>query len=167
MPALKASPTMDKVQPTRRNGAAMATKNSRHRSILLGGCFFLMATATFVINLPQMFFGPLPLLFRVSVPVLLAAGFLGSALRRKFLRLAGWIGICCLVLTVLLAFPTEDYVLGGPGYPPTDVPRLVSVADVLWRLAVILGLSVLIIGYFWKLGKTSSRNDRDVSTVFL
>ena len=76
-----------------------------------------MIAALVLLSFPQMFFEPLTLLVRITDQVLLAIGFVGSALRIKALRIAGWVGIGLFFMyAVYGSLPSLDHpAIGSDG----------------------------------------------------
>jgi hypothetical protein len=115
----------------------------------LSGSLLAMAMALLSLNLPQLFFEPFPLWYRVADQVLLVTGFLGSAIRSKTLRFAGWIGICLFITYALIgSAPSLDH----PAFGPNGEQR-----PELWmlRAAFWVALSVVLVVCFRKLAVKS------------
>jgi hypothetical protein len=113
--------------------------------MFLGGLVFLVAVALLSLNLPQLFFEPLPLFYRMVDQALLVAGLIGSLLTSKPLRIAGWTGICLYILYVVFgSLPSLDH----PAFDSNGEQR-----PELWipRLALWLALSVSLVVCFRRL----------------
>jgi hypothetical protein len=124
-------------------------ENNRYRLLLLGGSLFLAAVAVCSLNLPQLFFEPFPLWYRVLDQVLLVFGLLGSVVGRKAFRFMGWTGICLFVAYVTIgSVPSLDH----PAFDPNGEQR-----PELWmtRLALWLVLSASLAFCFRKVAARS------------
>jgi hypothetical protein len=117
--------------------------------MFLGGLVFLVAVALLSLNFPQLFYEPLPLLYRIADQALLVAGLLGSLLKSKPLRIAGWAGICLYILyAVFGSLPSLDH----PAFDSNGEQR-----PELWmpRSALWLAVSILLVVCFRKLAAKS------------
>ena len=128
----------------------MVATNDSRRARLLSSFFLLVAIAVCALNVPGFFWEPLPLWFRITIPGLLVAGFVGALLRSRALRIVGWIGIGWFTLLLFyLAVLTDDYIFrGAPGAP--NVP---SAAAFSWRILLFVATSVLLMTFFKRLAK--------------
>jgi hypothetical protein len=127
----------------------VTVENSRQRLLLVGGSLLQVAVTLLALNLPQLFFEPFPLWYRITDQALLVIGLLGSVLRSKPLRFAGWIGICLFIPYVVIgSIPSLDH----PAFDPNGQQR-----PALWvfRLALWLALSVSLVVSFRKLAAKS------------
>jgi hypothetical protein len=135
---------------TIKKGVVVVTGESgRRRLMFLGGLIFLVAVALLSLNLPQLFFEPLPSFYRMVDQALLVAGLLGSLLTSKPLRIAGWTGICLYILYVVFgSVPSLDH----PAFDSSGEQR-----PELWmpKLALWLALSVSLVVCFRKLAAKS------------
>jgi hypothetical protein len=125
----------------------MTVQNNKQRLLLWSSSIILVAVA--LLSLPQLFFEPLGLPVRILVQALLVIGLLGSILRRKPLRIMGWVGICLFIL----------YAVFG-SLPSVDHPALDSNGDQrpelwMWRPALSLAFSVALVVCFKKLAAKS------------
>jgi hypothetical protein len=124
------------------------------RARLLGSLLFPITVAVCALNVPGFFWEPLPLWFRITIPGLLIAGFVGTVVRSRILRVVGWIGIAWFTLLVLyIAALTDDYILRGTH---AGLPNVPSAAAFVWRILLFLGISVLLIICFKRLAKAST-----------
>jgi hypothetical protein len=127
----------------------MSVQTNTQPLFLLGS---LVLVAVALLSLPQLFFEPLTLFYRITDQVLLVMGFLGSALRSKPLRIAGWIGICFFFLyAVFGSLPSVDH-------PDLDSNGTQRPEHWIWRPVLALAFYVALVVYFRKLAvKTRSR----------
>lgn len=108
----------------------------------------VFAVATIFLNLNFIHFQPLALWAKLLPPLLIAIGGFGAVRDIRALKFAGWLGIALFLLVSLMAsFPSEDYLLGGPDTDPAELPRTVSSANTLVRVAVGLVITALL---FWR-----------------
>ena len=132
----------------------MTAVSDKRRAVLLGGFFLLIAAAVCVLNIPRFFWEPLPIGFRITVPVLLLAAFATSFVQSAVLRFAGWVGISgFLLLMVYIVFLTDDYIAQGTA---TEAPHVPSTLAFAWRISIYLVISVLLIVCYGLIGR--SRN---------
>jgi hypothetical protein len=121
----------------------MTVENNKQRPLLLGGSLVLVAVA--LLSFPQLFFEPLTLLYRITDQALLVIGLLGSVLRSKPLRFAGWTGICLFFMyAVFGSLPSVDH----PAFDSNGVQRP---ENWIWRPALALAFYVALVVYFRKL----------------
>ena len=91
------------------NGVKTVT-HSRQQLSLFCVALVLVAAALLSLNVPQFFFEPFPLWCRIVDQALLVVGLLGSVLRIKWMRVAGWVGICVFIAYVVIgSFPSLDH----------------------------------------------------------
>ena len=122
---------------------AMTVENSKQRLLLWSSSIILVAVA--LLSLPQLFFEPLGLPVRIMVQALLVIGLLGSILRRKPLRIMGWVGICLFILyAVFGSLPSVDH-------PDLDAHGIQRPEHWIWRLALALAFYVALVVYYRKL----------------
>ena len=121
----------------------MTAERNRQRFLFLAAS--LVIAALVLLSFPQMFFEPLTLLVRITDQVLLAMGFVGSALRNKPLRFAGWVGIgLFFVYAVFGSLPSVDH-------PAFDSNGLQRPESWIWRPVLALAFYVLFVVCFRKL----------------
>lgn len=93
------------------------------------GSFAFIVVAVLALNLPQIFFEPLPLFFRLIDQALLLLGLTGMVSKRKPLRALGWIGICLFIAYVVFgSLPSLDHPAFAPDgeqRPEQWMPRLI------------------------------------------
>jgi hypothetical protein len=137
----------------------MAAVSDKHRTVSLALLLFLVGSATCALNVPGVFWEPLPMSFRVGIPAFLIAGVAGAVMRNRILRFAGWIGIAWFALLVLyVAFLTDDYMFRTI---PGGSPNVPSASAFLWRIAFILTNSALLIVLFRRITKNPRAISRD------
>ena len=128
-----------------RNGAKTVHNTSRRR-LLLASSLVLMTVALMSLNAPQLLFEPLPLWYRVATQALLMIGLLRSKLTSKYVRVAGWAGICLFIPYVVFgSIPSLDH-------PALDINGEQRPELWMWKLALSMALSVSMIMCFRKLG---------------
>ena len=121
----------------------MTVENNKQRPLLLGGLLVLVAVA--LLFLPQLFFTPFTLFYRTTDQVLLVLGLLGSVLRSKPLRVAGWTGICLFFLYAVFGS------LASVDHPALDSTGVQRPEHWIWRPALALAFYVVLVVYFRKL----------------
>jgi hypothetical protein len=132
----------------------MVAISDKRRARLLGSLLLLIAVAVYALNVPGFFWEPLPLWFRITIPGLLIAGFVGTLVYSRILRVVGWISIAWFTLLVLyIVALTDDYIFRGT---PAGLPNVPNAAAFVWRILLVLGISVLLIIFFRRLAKTST-----------
>jgi hypothetical protein len=135
--------------------------NSNYRKNINGIVFLIVSiTALLFLNLDFIHYQSLALWAKLLPPTLLLIGFWGSLSGLTLFRFTGWIGIVLFLLVSLLsAFPTEDYVLGGVADDPGSLPRDVSNAAISARLAVGSAISILLAWLYRRLKLNSKTKD--------
>jgi hypothetical protein len=79
----------------------------------------------------------------------------------KTLRFLGWLGVIIFLLISLGAsFPPEEYRLGEPGDDPASLPRTVSSAAIIARVAAGLAITSLIVWLYRRLRIAADEQDR-------
>jgi len=92
---------------------------------------------------------------------LLLLGLLGSVLGLKSLRFLGWLGVLVfLLLSLDMPFPPEEYRLGEVGDDPKSLPRTVSTAVIVTRMAADLAITILVAWLYRQLGIAADKQDR-------
>jgi hypothetical protein len=113
------------------------------RDLLWGGAPLLLAVA--VLSLPQLFFEPLAVSYRITDQVLLVLGLLGSVLGNEPLRVVGWIGIGLFFLyAVFGSLPSVDH-------PDLDSSGEQRPEHWMWRPALALAFYVTLVVCFRRL----------------
>jgi hypothetical protein len=122
----------------------MTVENIQQRPLLLGGSLVLIALA--LLSVPQLFFEPLTVLYRITDQALLVIGLLGSVLRSKPLRVAGWAGICLFFLyAVFGSLPSVDH-------PDLNANGEQRPENWIWRPALALAFYVTLVVLYRKSG---------------
>lgn len=89
---------------------------------------------------------------KIVPALMMILGTVGSLLSKGYLRAIGWIAILLyLVISLMTAFPSEDYRFGDPGTDPALLPLEVSNFAMAVRLCVGAGLSLLLAIFYKRL----------------
>jgi hypothetical protein len=116
---------------------------------LLGSYVLLVAAGICELSIPGVLWQPSPPWFRTSVFVLLAAGFVGTLIRSRTLRIIGWTGImlfsCILVWNTLFA---DLYIAWAS---MDDFPPRSHAAEYKWRGLLFVAHAALLATCFKKL----------------
>lgn len=127
----------------------MAAASTRGERWLLTWSVFQIGLATLILNTQSLFYGPLYRWPGIVTPVLLAAGFVGALLRRRWIFNLGWTGVGLFLYVVLVtAIPDEEYISSGP-----NPPNLVSGEYALGRFSLLLGAAISLAVCFRLLAK--------------
>src|SRR5262249_34905893 len=119
-------------------------------------CSALLLVAIALLFLPQLFFEPLEVSYRITVQVLLVMGLIGIVRRSKPLRVAGWIGICMFfIYGVFGSLPSVDH----PDFDSNGVQRP---EHWIWRPALALAFYVALVVCFRKLAVKLRRSAKSV-----
>jgi hypothetical protein len=114
---------------------------------------FAAAVAAITLNVPQFQFDPLMLWVKVTCPILLFIGILGSLYGSRLLWILGWLGILLFIgCTIGMIIPGDDYMSGGMDGPPLTSPIMVSIQEIVLRLVLCILLVVALVTSYVRLG---------------
>ncbi len=131
----------------------MIAENDKQRARLLGAYLLLVAAAICEMNVPGFFWEPFSLGVRITIPVLLVVGWVGTLRGIGLLRAVGWVGIVAFTLLVVcIVFLSDDYIAEGTPDGPPNVPHAGAFA---WRIVIFLASSVALIVCFKRLARLS------------
>jgi hypothetical protein len=132
-----------------RSGAMTAERN-RQLSLLFAASLLIVAIT--LLSFPSLFFEQLAPWFRVADQALLALGIVGSFLRSKALRFAGWLGIVMFfVYAVFGSLPSVDH-------PALDSNGAQRFESWIWRPSLAIAFYAMLVVSFRRLAvKTQPR----------
>lgn len=135
----------------------MRTRVNGDKHSLILFCITLVGAALYL-NLDIVQFEPLALWARILPPILLVFGLIGSVFEIKLLRAIGWIGLAVfLLVSLMVSFPSEDYILGGPESNRANFPRDVSTMQISLRLATGVVITILLTWFYHGIGHGGDR----------